>query len=367
MQRPNAFKRDGAWTVQWRDPVRRNPNGRPVHRQRGGFKTRSAAIEYAEAQLGYCASSVTLEELIDRYLAVHDGAESTKTALRWKLGKVPEDWRPLNPAVLTSEELEAWRLKIPEGHRFETTQALKQTLRWGAERGLLATNPAAALRNPAPTPPEKLPFASWDEVMAVALELDEPNTVLYTIPILASGTGLRPGEWLALRRTDLHLDAHIPFLTVTRRLTKDGKIDSKPKNGVGRRVPLRPRVVDALKALPPRVGSQLVLYPGKRSKSGFIDLHNFSQRHWKTAVEAAGLDHRGVYAMRHTYATWAIAGGASSFKLARLMGTSVEMIDRTYGHLLADADEQTMAVYAAFDKRTSDADVRDRYAGAADA
>jgi integrase len=363
MQRPNAFKRDGAWTVQWRDPVRRNANGRPVHRQRGGFKTRSAAIEYAEAQLGYAASSVTLEELIDRYLAVHDGAESTKTALRWKLGKVPPEWRPLNPGLLTGEELEAWRLTIPEGHRFETTQALKQTLRWGFERGLLGTNPAAALRNPAPTPPEKVPFASWEEVESVALELGDPGSVPHAIPIIAAGTGLRPGEWLALRRSDLRLDAPIPFLTVTRRLTKDGKIDSKPKNGIGRRVPLRPRVVAELKALPPRLGSPLVLYPGKRSRSGYIDLHNFSQRDWKTALEGAALEHRGVYAMRHTYATWAIAGGMGSFRLARLMGTSVEMIDRTYGHLLADADEQTMAVYSAFD----DADVRDRYAEGADA
>lgn len=367
MQRPNAFKRDGAWTVQWRDPIRRNASGKPIHRQRGGFKTKSAAIKYAEAQLGYAASSVTLDELIDRYLAVHDGAESTKTALRWKLSKVPTEWRSMNPAILTGEELEAWRLTIPKGHRFETTQALKQTLRWGVERNLIAMNPASTLRNPAPTPREKLPFQSWDEVEAVAVELGDPGTVLHTIPVFAAGTGLRPGEWLALRRSDLHLDPPVPFLTVTRRLTKDGKIDTKPKDGIGRRVPLRPRVVEALRALPPRLGTQLVFYPGKRSGSGYIDLHNLAQREWKTALEAAGLEHRGMYALRHTYAAWAIAENVDAFTLARFMGTGLDMIDRHYGHLLPGADSLMMDAMIRFDQRESDADVREAYASGGEA
>jgi len=42
------------------------------------------------------------------------------------------------------------------------------------------------------------------------------------------------------------------------------------------------------------------------------------------ALESAGLPHRGPYAMRHTFASFAIAAGVSLFYLARLMGTSVE-------------------------------------------
>jgi hypothetical protein len=60
------------------------------------------------------------------------------------------------------------------------------------------------------------------------------------------------------------------------------------------------------------------------------------------------------YALRHTYATFAIAAGVSLFELARFMGTSVEQIDRTYGHLLPDALERTRGALDAFiatDKR----------------
>jgi integrase len=53
-------------------------------------------------------------------------------------------------------------------------------------------------------------------------------------------------------------------------------------------------------------------------------------------------------ALRHTYATFAIAAGVSLFELARFMGTSVEQIDRTYGHLLPDARERTRAALDAF-------------------
>lgn len=58
--------------------------------------------------------------------------------------------------------------------------------------------------------------------------------------------------------------------------------------------------------------------------------------------------------MRHTFATWSLAAGMSIFTLARRMGTSVQMIDQTYGHLARDAEDQ-------------DRGLLDRYDGAEDA
>lgn len=65
-------------------------------------------------------------------------------------------------------------------------------------------------------------------------------------------------------------------------------------------------------------------------------------------MKAAGLVHRSPYAMRHTYATFAIAAGVSLFELARFMGTSVEQIDKTYGHLLPDALDRTRRALDSF-------------------
>ena len=55
--------------------------------------------------------------------------------------------------------------------------------------------------------------------------------------------------------------------------------------------------------------------------------------------------------MRHTYATWSLAAGMDIFTLSRRMGTSVEMIDRTYGHLARGADEHERGLLDAFDRR----------------
>jgi integrase len=43
--------------------------------------------------------------------------------------------------------------------------------------------------------------------------------------------------------------------------------------------------------------------------------------------------------LRHTFATEALAGGISTFELSRLMGSSIEMIERTYGHLARDSED----------------------------
>jgi len=46
--------------------------------------------------------------------------------------------------------------------------------------------------------------------------------------------------------------------------------------------------------------------------------------------------------MRHSFATWALDAGLSIFA-SRYRGTSVEMIDRTYGHLAQGAEDAARA------------------------
>ena len=87
-------------------------------------------------------------------------------------------------------------------------------------------------------------------------------------------------------------------------------------------------------------------FPGVRG--GPLNLHEWRADEWTPAVRAAGLEHRSPYALRHTYATFGIAAGVSLFELARFMGTSVEQIDKTYGHLLPDALDRTRTALDAF-------------------
>ena len=40
--------------------------------------------------------------------------------------------------------------------------------------------------------------------------------------------------------------------------------------------------------------------------------------------------------LRHTYATWQLAAGLNDYAVAQLLGDSVEMVQRRYGHALPD-------------------------------
>ena len=106
--------------------------------------------------------------------------------------------------------------------------------------------------------------------------------------------------------------------------------------------------MEAMDAMPTRVDTKL-LFPGARG--GYLNLRNFRNREWNPAVRAIGLEGQTIYSLRHSYASWSISAGESLFALARFMGTSVKMIDQTYGHLIQDAEEQNLSLLNSWDGR----------------
>jgi integrase len=226
----------------------------------------------------------------------------------------------MNPAKLTAEEIAAWRLTISAGQRHHVTQTLRSALRWAVGGGLIPSNPAAYVKNPTRRSREIKPFQSWEEIDAI---LEELETKHRPIILFAVGTGTRPGEWVAVEPSDLTLIGKRPSVNIMRRLTKDKTIE-EPKDGKPRRIPLRPRVVEALKGMPTRIDSPL-LFPGEKVK--YMNLVAFARDHWKPALEGAGLEHRGLYSLRHTFASWLIAEGLNTFQVSRALGTGIENVD----------------------------------------
>ena len=107
-----------------------------------------------------------------------------------------------------------------------------------------------------------------------------------------------------------------------------------------RAVPLQAIALAALDQLPSHAPGEL-LFPA--ANGGYLDLHNFRNRDWKPAQLAVGIEpFRRIYDLRHTFATFALRAGISTFELSRYMGASLTMIDRHYGHLARDGRERAI-------------------------
>jgi integrase len=113
-------------------------------------------------------------------------------------------------------------------------------------------------------------------------------------------------------------------------------------------VPLQAIALEALEQLPTGAATDL-LFPSLRG--AYFDLHNFRTREWKPAQLAAGITPiRRVYDLRHTFATFALRAGISTFDLSRYMGASLTMIDRHYGHLARDGRDHAITLLDGYTK-----------------
>ena len=108
-----------------------------------------------------------------------------------------------------------------------------------------------------------------------------------------------------------------------------------------REVPLTAAALAALDDVPARIDS---VYVFASITGGPFDLHNFRNRIWMPAVESAGIAKPArLYDLRCTFASNALAAGITTFELARIMGTSVGMIEAHYGALIDTAHDAILA------------------------
>jgi len=125
--------------------------------QVGGFASPAEAEKALREVLdrlgpGRGRATITLAEFVDEYLKMHQAAPVTITKLRWLLSKSAAVLGEKRLADLTAREVYAWRFSVPEGHRFEATQALRQVLNRGVAWRLLDDN---AAKLGVPNPPRR--------------------------------------------------------------------------------------------------------------------------------------------------------------------------------------------------------------------
>jgi integrase len=353
-QRGSVVRRGRTWQARYYDEEN-------VRRSRGGFLTKSSAHEWVDQKVeevekirsGERLSRVevpTVSELVDRFLAVHEVDPATTDKLHYELKHATRAFGETPIDQLRTPDLDTWRSTLPARSRHQLFRSFRQVMEQAVTWQLIDRNPTDRIRNRRVQLDENReiqPFVSWDEIEAIAAELLPAYRAL---PIFLVGTGMRPEESLALEWRDL--DRKNAVASIERVHSQGRTKPCKKSDRQRRRVPLRARVLDALEAHPRRIDSPLI-FPGH--DGDYLKLKTFYLRHWKPGLRAAGIEHRGVYVCRHTFATWSIAAGVQLFYLSRIMGTSITQIDATYGHLVPDSEQYLRGLLDAYDESSEQA------------
>ena len=329
--RGSVYPVKGGWGIRWPE------DGQRQHKS--PFPTKTAARDWFRREVaprldrGGPSGQITLNGFAALYLDRwgRTVAKRTRDTVDERLAparRVFGDW-PLADLEGAADDIAAWRAGLPDTSRYRLTLALRQTLAAAVRWGYIQRNPAVdAGANPEPRAEELHPFTR-EEIDRLAVEL---GPTYGPLAVFAAETGLRTNEWAAVERRDV--DRAGPAVIVQRRWS-DGTLTPYPKTQ-RRRVPLTPRALAAVDMLPARLDTPL-LFPAPAG--GHVGLDTWRTREWYPALEAASVEQRGPYHLRHTFATEALAAGVSIFQLSRLMGASVKTIDRTYGHLAHDSED----------------------------
>lgn len=343
MSRPNAGSydqlADGTWRVKYLVSGER--------RRESGFPTKTAARRWHADNVLPVAHGrrpaksidrerVTLADLVEQYAEWQRSigrAPSTVRTVHERMRRPLDAFgeTPLTTLEAMARDIAVWRGTLPPRYAPKVMGMFRQVLAAGVRWRLLDANPAVDAGPNPEAPPAPVRVYSADELARIA---DELPPMYAPLPAFGAATGLRPEEWSALERR--HVDTKRRLVRVEQ-TNIDGriKLGTKRVGEVARDVPLSAAALAAYEAILPRIDTPL-LFPAPGG--GPLHLDNFRNREWTPAVEAAGVARPATpYDMRDTFASNALAATVTVFELARVMGTSVRMIERHYGTLIDGA------------------------------
>ncbi len=303
----------------------------------GGFarkKDAEARLKRAQVEKAAGRSDVSFAEFAARWLAdygaglrpvTRDGYERVvRKHLLPHFDKTLADITPADVQAFVSA-------KVRDGYAPKTVSMmltqLKGMFRWAIQMELTERNPAASVRAPHPVKKE-MEFLSPDEIKRL---LDAASDEARPVIAVAVFTGLRQGELLALRVSDLELDRGLIFVRRSYS-AKYGYV--QPKSAAGRRaVRIGPGVTEILRA---QVEGKEGLVFGTEPLDKYALVHD----EFHPALARAGVKRIRWHDLRHTYAALMISLGCNvKFLQSQLGHSSIKMTLDRYGHLLPSVDE----------------------------
>lgn len=193
--------------------------------------------------------------------------------------------------------------------------------------GLVEGNPFAALKWPRTIQPEPDPFTA-EERDSIVDFFWRKRRHWYWWVLTQFWTGMRPSESTALRVGDVDLGRGEIAITKSR----DRGMEAAPKTRrSARTIRLLPNVQSALTTLPLPLHVEPTTYFFRNPEGNPITSQWWPRKSWYPVLRILNIRPRKFYATRHTFISWALSQGANLKWIAEYCGTSIEMIEKSYG------------------------------------
>ena len=332
---------DGSWRARYRDSDGREHArhfDRKIDAQRWLDEMTASIVrgDYVDPAAG----KITLRRHAEAWQASHVGRPGTASlldnALRLHILPALGD-RPLDSLRRSDVQalVKTLSAKLSPGTVRNIYEFLNRIMQAAVDDRLIAHSPCRRIVLPARSEVEPIP-PTPGEVQALA---DAVPPRFRAVVVLLAGSGLRIGEALGLKTSDVNFLRRT--VRVERQRLQDGSIGPTKTAKSTRTVPLGQIVVDELAQHVAAHGASEWLFTAS-------DGRPLSYRQWKTiwrhALRENGLD-LDTHSLRHFTASALIAGGASVKQVQTVLGHSSAAITlRVYAHLWPGDEERTRKI-----------------------
>ena len=308
--------------------------------------------------------AITISELLSRYVASPAFAEKAETTKATDRGRIERHLMPLlgskHADLLTSDDVRRAQVAIKEGKtagRFKTVARglakvrggagtadksvliLRAAYSWAISEGILAGNPAAAVKVAQPGQRETIMGGSDDyaELFRTLSKMENEHRIRSTVADairLIALTGARRGEVVGLRWQ--YVDLKSGLIALPPKAHKAGSRTGKPRI-IG--LPTEAQAIIARQ--PTGEPDDYVFRPSKGAGTLAI------AKPWMAVREEANLPgNLGLHGLRHSLASHLAMAGASAVELMEAMGHKQVSTTQRYIHF-AERARSTLAQRAA--------------------